>query len=95
VKKESLSQLIKDYSTGRISSNEYYQEREKLIKDIVAGRIIIEEVKYVPHKNKKNKKTLKELIKIINLQNKRPLYLAIIILSLIFCILVTSVFFLR
>ena len=94
MKKESLSQLIKDYSTGRISSNEYYQEREKLIKDIVAGRITIEEVKYVPHKNK-NKKTLKELIKIINLQNKRPLYLAIIILSLIFCILVTSVFFLR
>ena len=94
MKKESLSQLIKDYSTGRISSDEYYQEREKLIKDIVAGRITIEEVKYVPHKNK-NKKTLKELIKIINLQNKRPLYLAIIILSLIFCILVTSVFFLR
>ena len=95
MKKESLSRLIKDYSTGRISRNVYYQEREKLIKDIVTGRIIIEEVKYVPHKNKKNKKTLKELIKIINLQNKRPLYLAIIILSLIFCILVTSVFFLR
>ena len=89
MKNKSLSQLVRDYSTGEINEREYREMRTKLIQDIVVGNIIIEKIKYIPPANQKNRK------KIINLQNKRPLFIAISVLGIISILLIIGVFTLR
>ena len=88
----TLSQLAKDFSAGKIDKDKYIEKRQKLIREIVSGNTILKEKKYIPHKNIKKRKGSSNIKKIINLQNRRPLYLAIIILVIIFVILITSVF---
>jgi hypothetical protein len=99
MKNKSLSQLVRDYSTGEIDEREYREMRAKLIRDIVVGNIIIEEIKYIPPTNQKNntgiKKESKNRKKIINLQNKRPLFIAISALGIVSIILIISVITLR
>jgi hypothetical protein len=99
MKNKSLSQLVRDYSTGEINERKYREMRTKLIQDIVADNIIIEETKYIPPTNQKNntgiKKESKNRKKIINLQNKRPLFIAISTLGIISIILIISVITLR
>lgn len=99
MKNKSLSQLVRDYSTGEINEREYREMRTKLIQDIVAGNIIIEKIKYIPPANQKNntgiKKESKNRKKIINLQNKRPLFIAISVLGIISILLIIGVFTLR
>ena len=99
MKNKSLSQLVKDYSTGEINEREYREMRTKLIQDIVVGNIITEKIKYIPPANQKNntriKKESKNRKKIINLQNKRPLFIAIGVLSIVSIILIIGVFTLR
>ena len=99
MKNKSLSQLVRDYSTGEIDEREYREMRAKLIRDIVVGNIIIEEIKYIPPTNQKNntgiKKESKNRKKIINLQNKRPLFIAISTLGIVSIILIISVITLR
>ena len=99
MKNKSLSQLVRDYSTGEINEREYREMRTKLIQDIVVGNIIIEEIKYIPPTNQKNntrtKKESKNRKKIINLQNKRPLFIAISVLGIVSIILIIGVFTLR
>ena len=96
---KSLPQLVKDYSTGEINEREYREIRTKLIQDIVAGNIILEKTKYIPPTNQKNntriKKESKNRKKIINLQNKRPLFIAISALGIVSIILIIGVFTLR
>ena len=89
MKNKSLSQLVRDYSTGEINEREYREMRTKLIQDIVADNIIIEKIKYIPPANQKNRKI------IINLQNKRPLFIAISVLGIISILLIIGVFTLR
>lgn len=89
MKNKSLSQLVRDYSTGEINEREYREMRTKLIQDIVVGNIIIEKIKYIPPANQKNRKI------IINLQNKRPLFIAISVLGIISILLIIGVFTLR
>ena len=95
MKNKSLSQLVRDYSTGEINERKYREMRTKLIQDIVADNIIIEETKYIPPTNQKNntgiKKESKNRKKIINLQNKRPLFIAISTLGIVSIILIISV----
>ncbi len=99
MKNKSLSQLVRDYSTGEINEREYREMRTKLIQDIVVGNIIIEKIKYIPPANQKNntgtKKESKNRKKIINLQNKRPLFIAISVLGIISILLIIGVFTLR
>ena len=99
VKNKSLSQLVENYSTGEINEREYREMRTKLIQDIVAGNIIIEKTKYISPTNQKNntkiKKESKNRKKIINLQNKRPLFIAISVLGIVSIILIIGVFTLR
>ena len=99
MKNKSLSQLVRDYSTGEINEREYREMRTKLIQDIVAGNIIIKKIKYIPLANQKNntgiKKESKNRKKIINLQNKRPLFIAISVLGIVSIILIIGVFTLR
>ena len=99
MKNKSLSQLVRDYSTGEIDEREYREMRAKLIRDIVVGNIIIEEIKYIPPTNQKNntgiKKESKNRKKIINLQNKRPLFIVISALGIVSIILIISVITLR
>jgi hypothetical protein len=99
MKNKSLSQLVRDYSTGEINERKYREMRTKLIQDIVADNIIIEETKYIPPTNQKNntgiKKESKNRKKIINLQNKRPLFIAISTLGIVSIILIISVITLR
>ena len=99
MKNKSLSQLVRDYSTGEINEREYREMRTKLIQDIVAGNIIIEKTKYIPPTNQKNntriKKESKNRKKIINLQNKRPLFIAISVLGIVSIILIIGVFTFR
>ena len=99
MKTTSLPQLVKDYSTGEINEREYREIRTKLIQDIVAGNIILEKTKYIPPTNQKNntrlKKESKKRKKIINLQNKRPLFIAISALGIVSIILIIGVFTLR
>ena len=90
---KSLSQLTKDYAAGKINQRDYREMRAKLIQEIFKGNAKLEENKYCPPrasgKKSKNKR------KLINLQNKRPLFVAIGILSTITIILILSVFTLR
>ena len=58
MKNKSLSQLVRDYSTGEINEREYREMRTKLIQDIVVGNIIIEKIKYIPPANQKNRKII-------------------------------------
>ena len=99
MKNKSLSQLVRDYSTGEINEREYREMRTKLIQDIVADNIIIEKIKYIPPANQKNNTGIKKESKnrkiIINLQNKRPLFIAISALGIVSIILIISVFTLR
>ena len=99
MKNKSLPQLVRDYSAGEINEREYREMRTKLIQDIVAGNIIIEKIKYILPTNQKNnpriKKELKNRKKIINLQNKRPLFIAISVLGIISILLIIGVFTLR
>ena len=99
MKNKSLSQLVKDYSAGEINEREYREMRTKLIQDIVAGNIIIEETKYSSPTNQKNnagrKKESKNRKKIINLQNIRPLFIAISVLGIVSIILIIGIFTLR
>ena len=99
MKNKSLSQLVKDYSTGEINEREYREIRTKLIQNIVAGNIVLEKTKYIPPTNKKNntrtKKESKNRKKIINLQNKRPLFIAISVLGIVSIILIIGVFTFR
>ena len=61
--------------------------------------LFIEKTKYIPPTNQKNntgiKKESKNRKKIINLQNKRPLFIAISVLSIVSIILIIGVFTLR
>ena len=99
MKNKSLSQLVRDYSTGEINEREYREMRTELIQDIVVGNIIIEKIRYIPPANQKNntriKKESKNRKKIINLQNKRPLFIAISVLGIISILLIIGVFTLR
>ena len=99
MKNKSLSQLVRDYSTGEINEREYREMRTKLIQDIVVGNIIIEKIKYIPPANQKNNTRIKKESKnrkiIINLQNKRPLFIAISVLGIIGILLIIGVFTLR
>tara|TARA_B100000029_G_scaffold301791_1_gene294662 strand:- start:593 stop:874 length:282 start_codon:yes stop_codon:yes gene_type:complete len=86
---KSLSQLTKDYSDGKISQQDYRKMRSKLIQEILTGNIVLEENKYVPpHKPKKKSKKKRKLL---NLQNKRPIFMAIGVLCAIIIILVISI----
>jgi len=98
VKNKSLSQLVRDYSTGEINEREYREMRTKLIQDIVVGNTIIEKTKYIPPTNQKNNTGIKKESKNkkkINLQNKRPLFIAISVLGIISILLIIGVFTLR
>ena len=99
MKNKSLSKLVRDYSTGEINEREYREMRTKLIQDIVADNIIIEKIKYIPPANQKNNTGIKKESKnrkiIINLQNKRPLFIAISVLGIISILLIISIFILR
>ena len=99
MKNKSLSQLVKDYSTGEINEREYREIRTKLIQNIVAGNIVLEKTKYIPPTNKKNntrtKKESKNRKKIINLNNKRPIFIAVSMLGIVSIILIIGVFTLR
>ena len=99
MKNKSLSKLVRDYSTGEINEREYREMRTKLIQDIVVGNIIIEKIKYIPPANQKNNTRIKKESKnrkiIINLQNKRPLFIAISVLGIISILLIIGVFTLR
>ena len=99
MKNKSLSQLVRDYSTGEINEREYREMRTKLVQEIVAGNVITEEIKYIPPTNQKNntgiKKESKNRKKIINLQNKRPLFIAISVLGIVSIILIIGVFTFR
>ena len=99
MKNKSLSQLVRDYSTGEINEREYREMRTKLIQDIVVGNIIIEKIKYIPSANQKNNTKIKKESKnrkiIINLQNKRPLFITISVLGIIGILLIIGVFTLR
>ena len=90
---KSLSQLAKDYADGKINQRDYREMRAKLIQEIFKGNAKLEENKYSPPrasgKRSKNKR------KLINLQNKRPLFIVIGILSTITIILILVVFTLR
>ena len=86
---ESLSQLSKDYSAGKISQSDYRKMRSKLIKEIVTGNVTLEENKYIPPK--KTKKKSKKKRKYVNLQNKRPMFIAIGILCIVSIILIIGV----
>ena len=90
---KSLSQLTKDYSDGKISQRDYREMRAKLVQEIVAGNATLKENKYTPPRISKKKSKKKK--KLINLQNKRPLFIAIGILSAIIIILTASVLTLR
>ena len=99
MKNKSLSKLVRDYSTGEINEREYREMRTKLVQDIVVGNIIIEKIKYIPPANQKNNTRIKKESKnrkiIINLQNKRPLFIAISVLGIISILLIIGVFTLR
>ena len=99
MKNKSLSQLVRDYSTGEINEREYREMRTTLIQDIVAGNIIIKKIKYIPPANQKNntgrKKESKNRKIIINIQNKRPLFIAISLLGIISILMIIGVFTLR
>ena len=90
---KSLSQLTKDYSDGKISQRDYREMRAKLVQEIVAGNATLKENEYTPPRIPKKKSKKKK--KLINLQNKRPLFIAIGILSAIIIILTVSVLTLR
>ena len=90
---KSLSQLTKDYSAGKISQQDYRKMRSKLLQEIVTGNIVLKENKYTPPHNSKKKS--KKKIKLMNLQNKRPIFIAISVLCAITIILVTSITILR
>jgi len=90
---KSLSQLTKDYSAGKISQQDYRKMRSKLLQEIVTGNIVLKENKYTPPHNSKKKS--KKKIKLMNLQNKRPIFIAIGILCGVTIILVTSILTLR
>ena len=90
---KSLSQLTKDYSAGKISQQDYRKMRSKLLQEILSGNIILEENEYTPpHKPKKKSKKKRKLI---NLQNKRPIFIAIGVLCTVIIILVISILTLR
>ena len=95
----SLTQLVKDYSTGEINEREYREIRTKLLQDIVAGNIILEKPKYSQPANQKNKtkikKESKNRKKIINLNNKRPIFIAVSLLGIVSIILIIGVFTFR
>jgi|TARA_B100000959_G_scaffold77160_1_gene81943 ATP-dependent Zn protease len=98
VKNKSLSQLVRDYSAGEINEREYREMRTKLIQDIVVGNTIIEKTKYIPPTNQKNNTGIKKESKNkkkINLQNKRPLFIAISVLGIVSIILIIGVLTLR
>ena len=98
MKNKSLSQLVRDYSAGEINEREYREMRTKLIQDIVVGNTIIEKTKYIPPTNQKNNTGIKKESKNkkkINLQNKRPLFIAISVLGIISILLIIGVFTLR
>ena len=90
---KSLSKLAKDYSTGKISQQDYRKIRSELLQEIISGNIILEENKYTPPHNSKKKS--KKKIKLINLQNKRPIFIAIGVLCTVIIVLVISIFTLR
>ncbi len=90
---KSLSKLTKEYSSGKISWHDYREMRSKLLQEIVSGNIVLEENKYIPPYNSKKKSKMK--IKLMNLQNKRPIFIAISVLCAITIILVTSITILR
>ena len=93
IESKSLSQLTKDYSAGKISQQDYRKMRSKLLQEIVAGNIALKEKKFISPRNSKKKS--KKKIKILNLQNKRPIFIAISILCVVIIILVTSILTLR
>ncbi len=98
MKNKSLSQLVRDYSAGEINEREYREMRTKLIQDIVVGNTIIEKTKYIPPTNQKNNTGIKKESKNkkkINLQNKRPLFIAISVLGIVSIILIIGVLTLR
>ena len=86
---KSLSQLTKDYSAGKISQQDYRKMRSKLLQEILTGNIILEENKYTPPR--KPKKKSKKKINVTNLQNKRPIFIAIGVLCTVIIILVISI----
>ena len=90
---KSLSQLTKDYSAGKISKDDYRKMRSELLQEIITGSIILKENKYTPPHNLKKKS--KKKIKLTNLQNKRPIFIAISVLCSIVIILFISVLALR
>ena len=90
---KSLSQLTKDYAAGKINQRDYREMRAKLIQEIFKGNATLEENKYSPPRASRKKS--KNRRKLINLQNKRPLFIVIGILSAISIILILVVFTLR
>jgi len=90
---KSLSQLTKDYAAGKINQRDYREMRAKLLQEIFSGNVKLEENKYT--KPVASKKKPKNKRKLINLQNKRPIFIAIGVLSTITIILILSVFTLR
>ena len=90
---KSLSQLTKDYAAGKINQRDYREMRAKLIQEIFKGDAKLEENKYSPPRASRKKS--KNRRKLINLQNKRPLFIVIGILSAISIILILFVFTLR
>ncbi len=89
---------MRDYSAGEINEREYREMRTKLIQDIVVGNTIIEKTKYIPPTNQKNNTGIKKESKNkkkINLQNKRPLFIAISVLGIVSIILIIGVLTLR
>ena len=67
--------------------------RSELLQEIITGSIILKENKYTPPHNLKKKS--KKKIKLTNLQNKRPIFIAISVLCSIVIILFISVLALR
>ncbi|MBK68873.1 MAG: hypothetical protein CMF54_03675 [Legionellales bacterium] len=88
----TLSQLSKDFSAGKVDKDKYIEKRQRLIRKIISGSVILKDKNYIPHKSIKNRKSSSNIKKIMNLQNRRPLYIAIITLVIISVILITSVF---
>ena len=87
---KSLSQLTKDYSAGEIGEREYREMRSKLIQEIVSGNVVLEKNKYTKP-SAPVKKSRKKTRIIINLENKRPLAIAICVLCIIVIILIIGI----
>ena len=85
---KSLPQLSKDYADGKISQSEYRKMRSKFIQEVISGNLALKKNEYIPPRisTKKSKKKRKK----INLQNKRPLHVMLVILLIVITLLIFS-----